>query len=206
MTKEPTLQLNKQTGKYEGYLLVQVEPELFRRILLKTVEEDETLDLTDPSTWASAIERVGKSMYWLDRLHTVVTPVCGIPLTLPPSEPTVKLEKTVLPHASKSTYQELEAKLREKADKIPPYQWFDMLMTPLPQGLSSSSTEKQQAYYIRSDERKILKTLYAEWEDGQFPVNANALLKQTEHEEQEARKSTKKIEAIAGAVNGARLR
>ncbi len=73
--KEPTLSFNRETGMYEGLLLVQVDSEIFRRLLIKAVEEDKAADLTDPQTWTRAIASVGKISNWLDRPHVKVTPI-----------------------------------------------------------------------------------------------------------------------------------
>ncbi len=45
--KTPNLSFNRQTGYYEGTLLVQIDAEIFRRMVMQAIQEDETVDLTD---------------------------------------------------------------------------------------------------------------------------------------------------------------
>lgn len=211
-TKEPLLRFNPQSGCYEGMLLIRVDPELFRRFLINAVEEDQAADLSDPQTWASAIARVGKITNWLDRPHTTIMPMTTIPITSTPA-PAASVEKPSTPVKQPSVrtpgarplFSEIEVGLRERARSVPPHLW-ESLRTPIPEGLPPKSAEKQRIYYIRSDEGRILRTLLAEWTLGEYKLTPEAQREQDEYAAHEAEKVTEKIEAVAEAVNGSRLR
>lgn len=214
--KEPTLKLNPQTGFYEGLLLVQVEAELFRRLLIKTVEDDQNADLTDPSTWAQAVNRIGKITFWLNRPGVTVKPVeleaetitappaptPGIPAI--PAKPKPEPEPT--PRAPMLFETELEADVRARAAHVPPYEWEEKIMSYLPPELDKHSREKQHIYQRRFRERKILQALQEEYKNGTFQLDDEAELSQMEHDEQAQKTVTTKIETIAEVVNGSRLR
>lgn len=209
MPKEPTLRLNKETGYYEGLLLVQVESELFRRILLRTVEEHETADLTDPTTWADAITKVGKMKPWLDKPHTKVTPVEVIlpAAEVKPEEHRTEKPETKLTEAKQGVLSDLETTLREQARHLPPYAWEEKLLASLESvaHLHKHDTEKTRVYQLRCKQGKILKQLYAAWEQGEFILDVTAANEQQAHTQQEENRLTAKLELVAGAVNGSRF-
>lgn len=204
------LQLNKQTGCYEGTLLVRVDPEIFRRFLMNAIEEDGAADLTDPSVWTQAIAKVGKIENWLGRPHVTLTPIArevtesASSVKAEAAPPVVKhMFRTIDPN--RPSYVKIEADLRERARKVPPYLW-ETLRAPIPAGVKAENPEKQKVYYIRSDQGRALKVLRAEWEAGTYILDPDAAHQQEEHDRQEESKVTTKIEAVATVVNGARLR
>lgn len=211
MAKEPTLRLNKDTGYYEGFLLVQVEAELFRRILLKTVEEHETADLTDPTTWADAILKVGRMKPWLDKPHTKVTPVEAVsPVAAPevkPKEEEKENPETKPARAKQVFLLDLEAELREQAKHLPPYQWEEKLLASLEPvaHLNKHDLEKQRVYQLRFKQGKILKELREAWEQGRFILDVAAANEQQAYTQQEEEHITTRLELVAGAVNGSRF-
>jgi hypothetical protein len=156
MHKETTLQFNREKGCYEGHLLVQVDAELFRRLLLQEVAQDEAADLTDPTTWTKAIEKIGNVNRWLNNPHTILTSV-GKPV-LPSSEvvqaPLVQKAMRPKPSGSQVSYADIENTLRTRARTVPPYQW-ETLRDPVPPG-RSDAPEKKRNSYVRSDQKKIL--------------------------------------------------
>src|ERR1700719_2495147 len=87
--KKAILALNPETGYYEGVALVpslvQVDPDIFRRMLLRAMEEAPGADLTNLHTLEAVVERVGKVTHWIGRedRHVKVTPLFD-PLLCPP--------------------------------------------------------------------------------------------------------------------------
>jgi len=198
MEKEPTLRFNPETGLYEGTLLVQVDPEIFRRFLIHTVEEDQAADLTDPQTWTRAIAKAGKITNWLGRPHVTISPVAASPTMVEQQPSEVRpMTKAKL----------MENRLREKARQVAPYKWDMECLTPTPPGDASLSREaRAEVGRVRYEERQVLKLLRAEWEAGSFHLEAGAAEAQAAHEQQEQGKVTTKLETVATALNGIRLR
>jgi hypothetical protein len=209
--KEPTLKLNKETGYYEGLRceLIQVEAELFRRVLLKIVEEDSLADLTDPTTWAQAASKIGKIAYWYDKPHTRITPVeAGIPVSVPEVQPKEQENPETKPtRATQVFLSDLEAELEEQAKHLPPYQWEEKLLSPLGPvaHLHKHDLEKQRVYQLRFKQGRILKALYTAWEQGEFILDTEAMNKQQAHALQAETKLETKLETVALAVNGSRF-
>ncbi len=195
--KEPTLSFNRETGMYEGMLLVQVDAEIFRRMLIKAVEEDKAADLTDPQTWTRAIASVGKITNWLDRPHVKVIPITT--LQVQPTPSIVPIESS----RPKTQVALIEEDLREKARYIPPYRWIELLLTPyeyLPPG-----KEKEAVFQRRHKERRFLEQLRQEWEQGKYQLDDSAAQQEEEHQADERRLLAVKIETVQAAVNGARI-
>ncbi len=193
-SKEPTLSFNRATGYYEGTITVQVNAEIFRRLLLRAVEEDESADLTDPETWVRVIARVGKIMNWLDKPNVKFTPVT--PASPEPIDKPVEQKKTQT--------ELLREELREKVRNMPPHQWLDFRLTPIP-SKDLDRKEQQRFSNRRHDEKVILERLLEEWEDGQFQISQEA-----EEQERIYRQSCQDavietVEHVAEAVNGNRF-
>jgi len=191
----PILSLNQATGKYEGLLLIQVDAEIFRRLLLRAIEEDEASDLTDPQTWITAIARVGQITRWLDKPHVTVTPVVKQPAPLQegPSPSLRPQTKMAL----------LEERLRGQARSTPPYLWETQCMTPLGDH-TLPVKERDDISRLRYDERKFLRRLHEEWEQGTFLLDASAAEQERQYQEEQQRQFTTQVEVMASAVNGMR--
>ncbi len=192
--KEPTLSFNRATGYYEGTITVQVNAEIFRRLLLRAVEEDESADLTDPETWVRVIARVGKITNWLDKPNVKVTAVA--PATPEP------IEQEEIP--KKKRPGGLVEEMREKAQHTAPHLWLDQCRTSLPSSYADNP-EYYRASNRRTDEKRILERLLEEWKDGQFQISQEA-----EEIERIYRQSCQDaiietVEHVAEAVNGNRF-
>ncbi len=73
--KTPNLSLNHETGYYEGTLLVQIDAEIFRRMVMQAIQEDETVDLTDPQAMYAIVARIANVGYWMNRPNVKSTPI-----------------------------------------------------------------------------------------------------------------------------------
>src|SRR6266702_4464632 len=199
--KEPTLSFNRETGMYEGLLLVQVDSEIFRRLLIKAVEEDKAADLTDPQTWTRAIASVGKISNWLDRPHVKVTPIAS-----PIAQPVPK-EVESEPAPQVTEFNSLREQLEEKARHLPPYLWWEKaVLTELPDAsVVMSRQEKQPLYMARNREREMLTAIRSEWERGKFELDPEAAEQERQHQQEEQGSFMGKLEVVAEAVNGARI-
>ena len=198
--KQGVLSFNRSTGCYEGMLLVQVDAEIFRRMLLLAIEEDEAADLTDPQTWMRAIERVGNAAYWIGRPHVKITPVTHqTKLEEQKGEPAPKAGRMEEQDAANSLEQTLQAKARV----IPPYRWEEMLLTPLSDELSRY--EKRPIYQARHREHQVLDSLREAWRRGDFMLDDEAESQEKQHEEAQQTNVTLKLETVAEAVNGNRF-
>ncbi len=201
--KEPTLSFNRETGMYEGMLKVEVDAEIFRRLLLRTVEEDTTADLTDPQTWVAAIARVGKIVNWLDKPHVKVTPITTSQVQYPPVPAIVPVISPIESSRPKTQAALIEEELREKAKYVAPYRWIEILLTPyeyLPPG-----KEKEAVFQRRHKERRFLEQLRREWEQGNYQLDPEAVQQEEEHQADEQRLLAVKIETVQSAINGARI-
>ncbi|SRR6266704_458052 len=201
--KEPTLSFNRETGMYEGMLLVQVDAEIFRRMLIKAVEEDLIADLTDPATWTRAIASVGKISNWLDRPHVKVMPIATSQVQQPLAPSVVPMISPVAQSRPKTQVTLIEEELREKARYVAPYRWIEILLTPyeyLPPG-----KEKEAVFQRRHKERRFLEQLHKEWEQGNYQLDPEASQQEEEHQADEQRLLAVKIETVQAAVNGARI-
>ena len=213
--KEPTLSFNRETGMYEGMLLVQVDSEIFRRLLIKAVEEDLIADLTDPATWTKAVARVGKITNWLDRPHVKVTPIESrqrpksfTMVVFPPeAEQPIPKEVESEPAPQVTEFNSLREQLEEKARHLPPYLWWEKaVLTELPDAsVVMSRQEKQPLYMARNREREMLTAIRNEWERGKFELDPEAAEQERQHQQEEQGSFMGKLEVVAEAVNGARI-
>ncbi len=173
---EQTLKLNKQTNLYEASILIQVEPEIFRRLLSKYLE-DYNIDPANIEDYIEALYNVSKVSRWLE--HKRVT------IVIPEQEP-IKLQEPER-HAVNMrslTKQEVE-ELRNKALVIPVDQW-EFLKTPLVPWTKKGENikERNRAYQKRFDEKLVLDALKKELETAKL----------------------EKLEVVANSVNNARMR
>ncbi len=213
--KEPTLSFNRETGMYEGMLLVQVDSEIFRRLLIKAVEEDLIADLTDPATWTKAVARVGKITNWLDRPHVKVTPIESrqrpksfTMVVFPPeAEQPIPKEVESEPAPQGDSFVSLREQLEEKARHLPPYLWWEKaVLTQLPDiSVPMSREVKQPLYLARHQERDILAQIRQEWERGMFELDPEAAEQERQHQQEEQGVFMGKLEVVAEAVNGSRI-
>src|SRR5216684_5527271 len=113
---EQTLKLNKQTNLYEASILIQVEHEIFRRLLTKYLE-DYNVDPANIEEYVEAVYNVSKVSRWLEhkRVTIVITEVKQEPIKLQKPEPHAVNMKIL-------TRQEVED-LRNKALATPVDQW-----------------------------------------------------------------------------------
>src|SRR6266704_3092585 len=207
--KEPTLSFNRETGMYEGLLLVQVDSEIFRRLLIKAA------DLTDPQTWTRAIASVGKISNWLDRPHVKVTPIESrqrpksfTMVVFPPeAEQPIPKEVESEPSPQVADFNSLRMQLEEKARHLPPYLWWEKaVLTELPDAsVTMSRQEKQPLYMARNREREMLIAIRKEWEHGMFELDPEAAEQERKHQQEEQGAFIGKLEVVAEAVNGARI-
>jgi len=209
--KEPTLSFNRETGMYEGLLLVQVDSEIFRRLLIKAVEEDKAADLTDPQTWTRAIASVGKISNWLDRPHVKVTPIESrlrpksfTMVVFPPeAEQPIPKEVESEPAPQVDSFISLREQLEEKVRHLPPYLWEEACLPAIPEGLSIQ--EKRPIYQERHRSRDILYQIRGEYERGKFELDSEAAEQERQHQQEEQGVFMGKLEVVAEAVNGARI-
>lgn len=177
---EQTLKLNKQTNLYEASILIQVEPEIFKRMLYRYLEE-QNIDPGNIEEYQTALYNVSKVSRWLE--HKRVTVV------IPEQEPIMLQEPSKSDLASgfvtkRLTLQEIR-KLRDDAMALPVDQW-DTLLTPL-LPFDKPGDNKQERNYVyqrRYDEKKVLDALKKELEPA----------------------SLQKLEVVASSVNSARMK
>lgn len=218
MNKTVTLRYNDEADCYEGFLRVRVSPELFSRLLLQEIQQTTRSDLTNPQTWTRAVEKVGNVTRWLDKPTVEISPVDPEAM-LAHTISVVERKPVGTPQTSPkitkvgTSYAEIEARMRERAKAIPPYLWMEQARTPIYSGawdakkyrLITDSPEYKRVSYIRSDEAKILKHLLQEWQSGIFDLTEEAEHLQLDQERSLGEKTTQMIQAVAQAVNGARL-
>jgi hypothetical protein len=229
----PTLLFNKATGYYEGTLLVQVDPKIFKQVILSAIAEDESTDLTD--AMATAIARLGNIMKWVGHPHAKVTPVSALPVVPVATPVKAKVKQVAQPTPKPKTQMELvKERIWEIAQHIPPYLWDEQCVTPTPTTEmppqedeawesfhtwmknksiynSLSLAEQWQRYResigrLRYDERQILKKLRDEWEQGNFILDPEATEQEQRYQESQQTKLAVKLEAVAEAVNGNKFR
>lgn len=202
---KPTLAFNPSTGYYEGTLKVEVDAEIFRRMILRAIEEDDSADLTNPQVWADIVARVGQISSWINRPHVKVTPVAisdtpSVPISSAPASSEPKKLKT-----PKKTHKDLlEERLRETAKSVPPHLWDDFCRTPIS---DKPRNEKEYADVsrLRSDERQVLKKLHEEWQQGNFQIEPDADEAEHAYLKSQQLELDTTIEAVAEAVNGNKL-
>lgn len=214
---EPILKLNLTTNRYEGFYIVEVEEEILRRAFFRYIEEN-NVDLTNPEALQDAINTVARVGRWFSHARTVARPAEKpapaldrvSPLATPQMEPKParviprsdnplqRPEPALTPIAANLTHNKLrpaEAKvLREKALDLSVDQW-ETLCTPLlaslppedasaPAKVEEWKRQREIVYRIRHAEKAELEALKSELEPAQ-PVT---------------------LEAVAGAINGNRLK
>jgi hypothetical protein len=185
--QEPLLRLNPNTGYYEGTFTVQVEAEIFRRVLFRHVEEYH-VDPTDLNAWEQAITQVARTAKWINhpraevRLAQESLNGAKEKEQAKEEEEEKEQEKTPLSTTKYLSPQE-EQVLWEKAMQLPVIAW-NTLLTPLPDELGSQDPKKRPYYMRRYAERRSLEKLKEQLE----PTPAA------------------RVEAIASAVNGNRLK
>lgn len=202
--RKPVLSFNKATGNkatgcYEGTLLVQVDAEIFRRLLLKAVEEDDASDLTDPQTWLGAVARVGEITQWIGKPHVKVTPVSTVEASAA-TEVFAHVKQNVHPF---HRHSRSEVRLREQVRGVAPHLWDEQCLTPC--STERPRKERQHVWNTRHRERRILAMLYEEWQRGEFVLDADAAEHQREYQELQQTGLLSKLEPIASAVNGNRF-
>ena len=210
--KTPNLSLNHETGYYEGTLLVQIDAEIFRRMVMQAIQEDETVDLTDPQAMYAIVARIANVGYWMNRPNVKITPIS-------PSE--VKQEAILeSPHSEnwggtrrrkpapkvqepKRQKDILEARLRESAMHDPPHLWEERCLTPIAP-MTLPEKQRKDIGRLRYDERQVLKKLNEEYVRGEFSLDPEAEEQEREHQAKHLSDLNVKMEAVAEAVNGSR--
>ncbi len=186
--KEPTLSFNRETGYYEGMLLVQVDAEIFRRTLFRYLEEN-NIDMLDMQQYQAAIQAITRVGRWVDHPHTLINllretkPKQEVPQVVEETKLLEPMAHTKKPLHSKYLVPEDEVILRELALRLPVDEW-ESLLTPLPANLPiGQSKEKEMIYQRRYAERQALNKLKQELEPARNDM----------------------LHAIAESVNGARI-
>ena len=198
MDKKGRLQLNKETRKYECAVLIQVEEEIFRRRFLTSLQEDDTLDLSDMRVIEAKAEKLADPLLWLGRPHVLVTPI-GIP------HEQNAVQRFTTQSKMQFSYPEIEREMRDRAKYVPPYLWDEKLRAPIPAG-SSRSVEKQQVYYLRSYQLRALKVLWQEYKRGEFRLMSDAQRLQEAYDTEQDEAESSQLQVVASAVNGVRFR
>ncbi len=210
--KMPTFSLNRNTASYEAFFKIQVDADIFNRVMITAVEEAASngVDLTSPQAWETINARVSNPAYWLNRPHVKVTPVA------PPVTTEVKQEVQPQPLAEIKTAPKvqspqlvrkkdiLEARLRESALHVPPHLWEKHCLTPTPP-MSSPEKERKDVGRLRYDEKQFLKMLHAEYQRGEFVLDPNATEQERQYQESQQTALAATLESVADAVNGNRI-
>jgi len=200
--KTPNLSLNHETGYYEGTLLVQVDAEIFRRMVMNAIQEDETVDLTDPQAMSAIVARIANVGYWMNRPNVKITPISPSPSSVAPIEEVKPTPKVQNPKPE-THFERLEMRLREQVAHVPPHLWDEQCLT-LVAPPSLSQKERADVGRLRYDERKVLKKLNEEWQCGEFQLDPEAEEQEREHQAKHLSDLNVKMEAVAEAVNGSR--
>jgi hypothetical protein len=204
----PTLTLNKETGCYEGTLLVQVPKELFSRMLWKEIEEDEVADLTDVSTWAGAIARMARIARWLDKPNVKITPIALTPPA--PAVVTGAVGDLVrppafnLPEKPPTKAQMVERRLWEKVRHIAPHLWNDVCRTPIAD-MSVEKVKRENVGRLRYEEKLILERFLEEYDRGDFEIDAEAEEAERLYRENQRATLNGTVEAVAVALEATRI-
>src|SRR6266700_2889203 len=197
--KTSNLSLNHETGYYEGTLLVQIDAEIFRRMVMQAIQEDETVDLTDLQAMSAIVARIANVAYWMNRPNVKITPISPAPSSVAPIEPTPKVQNP----KPETHFGRLEMRLREQVAHVPPHLWDEQCLT-LVAPPSLSQKERADVGRLRYDERKVLKKLNEEYVRGEFQLDPEVEEQEREHQAKHLSDLNVKMEAVAEAVNGSR--
>jgi hypothetical protein len=224
--EDAIMKRNPVTGDYEGYFKVTIEADIFRRSLNRELELDASGDMTDLATYQRALAKIGKATYWRDHPHAITAAVPPPQQEAPPPPPPAALlpggpMMSSLLEEDAALFDLVYQKIREKKHGIalsgeilarilprihtsPPYLWEETLVSPIPE--EGNANTKQALYRRRHLENFIVSELKALWKEGSITLTDEAKRSQAEHETAAAGRVTQKIEVVAAAVNGARIK
>ncbi len=189
MTK-PILKFNRATGKYEGVFTLQIEAEIFRRLLFQYANEN-NIDPADLDAWQRAIAATAQVGNWLNHPHATITEMEERSI-MPVHQPTALTQP--------STLQE---RLCAIAQQTPPHLWEERCLTPTGDK-SLPLKERDNIGRLRWREREVLKTLRTAWQNGEFALTPEADAQERAYRGEEQTKLNATLNAVATAVNGVR--
>jgi hypothetical protein len=203
----PFLTLNPETHCYEHECEVEirirvtkrtkVDPERFRGVLLRALEEDEAADLTDPKEYQRITRRILKASFWEGKSTAEVT----YDPPLPPGAMVVPLSSVPILEHTPTFAEQRKAYMEERTRHVPPHLWLEECLTPL---LPPSASQKQrdERYYLRDEEKKLLKRFRTAWEKGNYPLDSAAEEEERLYQENNHHADPiERLEAIAKVLN-----